>query len=237
LIDSACTKTGPAPGGGSGGRGGGRGPEADGFPNPADYDADLFDPQQGQDGGRRGRGAPAEASSSFKISPDEKWEALIQNYNVFIRPKGKPDVTPLSLDGSEGNYYTLQSIVWSPDSRHLAAYRVRPGYDRQVHYIESSPSDQLQPKHFSRFYRKPGDAVDIEQPVLFDVAGKKQYDIDNTLFPNPFQLSRLAWWKDSRAFTFHYNQRGHQMYRVIEVDAVTGKARALITEESPTFID
>ena len=29
----------------------------------------------------------------------------------------------------------------------------------------------------------------------------------------------LVWRKDSRAFTFEYNQRGHQVYRVIEVDA------------------
>jgi dipeptidyl aminopeptidase/acylaminoacyl peptidase len=44
------------------------------------------------------------------------------------------------------------------------------------------------------------------------------------------------WWKDSRAFTFEYNRRGHQVYRIIEVDAATGKARALVNEESKTFI-
>ena len=29
-----------------------------------------------------------------------------------------------------------------------------------VRYVESSPSDQLQPKTFERFYAKPGDALD-----------------------------------------------------------------------------
>jgi len=237
LADSTCKKGAPAPAGGFGGRGG-RGPDAEDLPYPSDYDADLFDyPQQTQGGERGGRGAPGEAAPIFKISPDEKWEALIQNYNIFIRPKGKADSIPLSLDGSEGNYYTLQSVAWSPDSTHLAAYRVRPGYDRQVYYVESSPTGQIQPKHSSRFYRKPGDAVDIGQPVLFDVVNKKQYNIDSSLFPNPFALSRLVWWKDNRGFTFQYNQRGHQMYRVIEVDAANGNARALITEESKTFID
>jgi len=239
LADSTCKKGSPVPASGAGGRGGqGRGPDAEDLPYPSDYDADLFDyPQQTQGGGRGGRGSASEAAPIFKPSPDEKWEALIQNYNVFIRPKGKADSIPLSLDGSEGNYYTLQSVAWSPDSTHLAAYRVRPGYDRQVYYVESSPTDQLQPKHSSRFYRKPGDAVDIDQPVLFDVVNKKQFNIDSSLFPNPFTLSRLVWWKDSRGFTFQYNQRGHQMYRVIEVDAANGIARALITEESRTFID
>src|SRR5262249_2272796 len=144
---------------------------------------------------------------------------------------------PLSFDGSEGNYFTLNSIAWSPDSQHLIAYRVRPGYKREVHYVESSPADQLQPKHSTREYAKPGDALDIAQPVLFSVANKKETIVDNSLFPNPYSLSRAAWWKDSRGFTFEYNQRGHQVYRVIEVDATTGRARSLIDEESQTFID
>ncbi|MCX6576942.1 MAG: DPP IV N-terminal domain-containing protein [Candidatus Aminicenantes bacterium] len=179
--------------------------------------------------------APAPQAQTQKASPDEKWEALIQNYNVFIRPKGKTEASPLSFDGSEGNYYTLASIAWSPDSKRLVAYRVRPGYQRLVHYVESSPTDQLQPKHSTREYAKPGDTLDIAQPGLFDVEAKKQVVIDNSLFPNPYSLSNPVWWKDGRAFTFEYNQRGHQVYRVIEVDVATGKARALISEEPQTF--
>ena len=102
----------------------------------------------------------------------------------------------------------------------MAAYKVRPGYRREVHYVESSPEDQLQPKSSSRFYAKPGDELDLDQPVLFDVEAKTQVEIvDNALFPNPYELSRLEWRTDSSAFTFEYNQRGHQVYRVIEVDA------------------
>jgi dipeptidyl aminopeptidase/acylaminoacyl peptidase len=56
------------------------------------------------------------------------------------------------------------------------------------------------------------------------------------LFPNPFNNTRLGWKRDSSAFTFEYNQRGHQVYRVIEVDAGTGTARTVIDETSPTFI-
>jgi len=76
----------------------------------------------------------------------------------------------------------------------------------------------------------------FQQPVLFDVATKKQFVIDSTLFPNPYDNSRLEWARDSHAFTFQYNQRGHQVLRVIEVDAATGKARTVIDETSKTFI-
>jgi len=168
-------------------------------------------------------------------SPDGKWEALVNNYNIAVRPAGSHEMTMLSTDGSEGNYYEFRSLVWSPDSTRLAVYRVRPGYKREVHYIESSPEDQIQPKFSSITYAKPGDVLDLDQPVLFEPAAKKQLNIENALFSSPYDLSELFWRKDSRAFTFEYNQRGHQAYRVIEVDAVTGKPRALISDEAKTF--
>ena len=103
-------------------------------------------------------------------------------------------------------------------------------------YVQSSPTDQLQPKTSTNYYQKPGDVVAFQQPVLFDVASKKQTIVDGALFPNPYNNAQLGWKRDSSAFTFEYNQRGHQVYRVIEVDAATGKARTLIDEQSKTFI-
>ncbi len=191
------------------------------------------------------RGDAAQAVPRPRLSPDGKWMAFIDNYNVAIRPFGGESPGPsrargdrriaLSTDGSEGNYYDGASIVWSPDSTKLAAYRVRPGYRRLVHYVSSSPEDQLQPEHWAIQYAKPGDQLDLEQPVLFDVRGQRQISIDSRLFPNPFDMSDLVWRKDSRGFTFEYNQRGHQAFRVIEVDAQTGAARAVIAEEPKTF--
>ncbi len=244
LGDYSCKKTGAATQG-QFGLNGRRPPLAHDEDSPLEYDNDVADgmvadgmvlyPQQGQQrGGFQGVG-PGQTAPTPKTSPDGKWEALIQNFNVFIRPKGKTDATALSWDGSEGNYYTLASITWSPDSRRLAAYRVRSGYKREVHYIESSPADQLQPKHSARDYAKPGDTLDIAQPVLFELETKKQTAIDNRLFPNPYSISPPVWWKDGRGFTFEYNQRGHQVFRVIEVEAASGKARALVSDEPETF--
>src|SRR5262249_27964822 len=205
---------------GRGGRGG-RGPEDE---SPAEFENDVFDgmvyesPQQGQ--GRGGRGGTLPAFTPFaappepttRTSPDEKWDAFVQNYNVFLRPHGSTgDAAPLSFDGSAGNYYNFPSLAWSNDSKYLVAYRVRPaGFNCELHYEDSPPADQVQPKHSSREYTKPGDVLDVSQPVLFDVGGKRQIEIDNTLFPNPYSLTRVQWWKDSRGFTFEYNQRGHQ---------------------------
>jgi dipeptidyl aminopeptidase/acylaminoacyl peptidase len=219
-------------------------------------------------GGRGRGAAPvgpqAADQPQVRVSPDGTTEAFIQNYNVYIRPArresegaaqgeatlrataagGTPastpsaNITPLSWDGSEGEAYTINSIAWSPDSKKIAAYRRRPGYRRMVNYVQSSPDDQLQPKFSSNYYQKPGDVVDLDQLVLFDLVAKRAIGIDNALFPNPYSIGRsVEWRKDSRTFTFEYNQRGHQVYRVIEVDAATGKAQTVIEETGKTFID
>jgi dipeptidyl aminopeptidase/acylaminoacyl peptidase len=207
-----------APAGAGQGRGGGRG-------------------GQGRGGGAQGAGGAA-AAPQVRVSRDDRSEAYIQNFNVWVRPAGGPasQAVQLSHDGSEGNFYVLNSIVWSPDNTKIIAVRRIPGYERQLTFVQSSPTDQLQPKVVSRSYPKPGDARDQDQPVLFDVASKQQTLIDRALFPNPYQISRFDWKDDSSAFTFEYNQRGHQVYRVIEVSTATGQARTVIDETSQTFI-
>ena len=245
LTDYQCVNTGPAPAGRAGGRGGsgpasglepGEPPQQ--YPTETPWDdgwgngADVLEVLEFQ---QLTRGAPP--SENSVPSPDGALEAYIQNYNIYLRPAGggagEPvGGKPLSFDGSEGNFYTLRSVVWSPDSRKLVGYRTIPGYRREVHYVVSSPTDQLQPKDSVRYYQKPGDVVDLRQPVLFDVESRRATVIDDALFPNAYNTTPAAWRDDSRAFTFEYNQRGHQVYRVIEVNASSGQARALIDEES-----
>jgi dipeptidyl aminopeptidase/acylaminoacyl peptidase len=178
---------------------------------------------------------PPAADARPVRSPDGALEAFVNNFNVVVRGAGTRVWARLSADGSEGNCYELDSIRWSPDSKKLVAFRVVPGYRRMVHYVESSPEDQLQPRPSSRFYAKPGDVLDLELPVLFHAASKRRLAVDNALFLNPYDVSNPVWRRDSSAFTFEFNERGHQRFRVIEVDAETGKARAVITEETPTF--
>ncbi len=243
LADYACTRTGPVTGGGRGGRGGGPSVDASGdeipFEGPWDEDDGLatevleqrarFQQQQ--------RGAPAPEPDNARRSPDGQREAYIQNFNIYVRPTGSRAGVAQTTDGSEGGAYTLQSIAWSPDSKKIAAYRVTPGYRRLVRYVESSPADQLQPKYMERTYAKPGDVLDIREPVLIHVDAAHVIHVDPSSFSNAYQLYAFAWRKDSRAFTFEYNQRGHQVYRVIEVDANSGAPRVVISEEPKTFFN
>ena len=169
-------------------------------------------------------------------SPDSMRVAFLKNHNLYVRSVKTKVETQLSYDGSPGDYYSDQ-IRWSPDSRKIVVLKVRPNEKHLIYFVRSSPEEQLQPKLENREYLKPGDALPVRRPQLFLVEEKKHIPVDDALFENAYSLNRLDWRRDSRAFTFEYNQRGHQVYRVLEASATDGKVRPLIEEKSNTFID
>ncbi|MDC7695710.1 DPP IV N-terminal domain-containing protein [Asticcacaulis sp. DXS10W] len=177
------------------------------------------------------------ADNTPKPSPDGQWLAFVEGFNLVIRPGAGGETIRLSTDGSQGQFYDPESIQWSPDSQKIIAYRVQPGFRREVVRVISSPPDQVQPKVDTQLYVKPGDPIDIDRPVLFEVRTRRQIEIATDLFPNPLSLSHLSWRKDSRGLRFEYDQRGHQIYRLIEADAATGRTRVVAEDRSDTFIN
>lgn len=177
------------------------------------------------------------------ISPDKKWEAYIKDNNLYISPvqdkeqkeQSKEEIA-LSMDGSTNLRYDGWSIIWSPDSRKLATVKIRDVQERRIPLLESSPTTQKQPILQWRDYAKPGDVIPIHLPVLFDVETRKQIPVETSLYENQYYLYLTGWREDSRAFSFEFNQRGHQRYIIGEVNATDGSVRHLIDEQVKTFI-
>ena len=181
-------------------------------------------------------GSRDELSNDPVSSPDDKWEAYIEDFNVLVKNKETGDSYRLSYDGGTGFYYSSY-MLWSPDSRRLLAYKVKPAEKHMIHYIESSPDDQLQPKHHVYEYAKPGDALPQHFPQLFDISGRSHIKLDESIIPNQYSLGRYRWSRDSKSLTYEYNKRGHQVYRIIRIDAETGEQKIIVNEEAETFID
>ncbi len=180
---------------------------------------------------------PAELETDFNPdSPDGQWEAVIVGGNVVLRSLKNHDRIILSQAGKPGDGYT-GDFLWSPDSTKLLALWTHDGDHRKVYLIQSSPPDQLQPRLLWYEYLKPGDQIPLTKPHLFDIPTHSEIHVTGDLFPNPWSVDGFNWDPDSSRFTFVYNQRGHQVLRVIAVDAHTGAASAVIDEQSKTFID
>lgn len=176
------------------------------------------------------------ADNRPRRSPDGRREAFTRDHNVVLRDVATGAERLVTRDGSDANFYDPESLVWSPDGTRLAGYRVKPGYQRQIHRVQSSPPDQVSPKLITQLYPLPGDVLDLERPVVIDAERGTVAEVDSALFPNPYQLSPLKWRADSRSLAFTYNQRGHAVLRLVEIDAATARARTVVEDRSDTFV-
>ena len=205
-------------------------------------------------GGRRGGGGPRLAGNT---SPDRKYRASVQEHNLYLSREdtdsADEEQVQLTEDADEKNtfqrfgsgtrWFNLSDTAanrgdmrWSPDSRYLVATQTKTAPERRVYFIENSPRDQLQPKLQSYQYPKPGDPLPVNRFRLFSVEDQKEIEVSNELFENPYALRFVGWSENCDRFWIWYNQRGHQVVRLLEVITETGKVRTLIEETSDTFI-
>ena len=171
-------------------------------------------------------------------SPDGSLVAYIEGYNVVVRPVAQPDAPKrvLTQDGTIALYYSNR-LQWSPDGSKLFAYRRRPVEKRYVYYVESSPSDQLQPILHKQEYAKPGDELPQKYPTIIDVKSGNQVVADAHLIENQYELEWMQWTEDGSAVTMEYNQRGHHLYQLLSMDANSGTLRTIVEERSDKFVN
>jgi dipeptidyl aminopeptidase/acylaminoacyl peptidase len=196
---------------------------------------------------RRGRGRRPSRSFNRDVSPDGKWRALVRDANVFVREIASEKETQLSHDGGPNKDY--QRLEWSPDSRTLVAFRVEPGEEKDVFLVESSPRGGGRAVLHQRPYALPGDKFASHELNLFHLSLSREANKDKESDPElrwaaikphveriDFGSPRLRFDAEGRRFTYTKIDRGHQRYRVIEVDAETGQTRNVIDEQTDTFI-
>jgi dipeptidyl-peptidase 4 len=173
------------------------------------------------------------------VSPNKQYAVSFKNKRVLLKDvKTKQEVEiPCKLPSKA---VWIESVSWAPDSQSFMVPCVVDVERRKLSIVESSPADSLQPKLKVVDYFKAGDALPKITPVLFKVSDKTATVVDDALFPNAYATKSellVRWAPDGGEFYFDYNQRGHQLFRVIAVDTRTGKVRAVVEETSKTFID
>lgn len=191
-------------------------------------------------------------------SPDGKQAVFVRNHNLWLRDLESGQESRLSMDGRANDSYrkdgqrprlvemeygfpapadSVPDVYWSPDSRYLMALRTRQVKERAVHMINSAPDDQLEPRLESYPYLKPGDDIPVGLPHLFDTLEKRQIPLNESLYDQPWSIDNFHWTPSGDRVFFLYNQRGHQIMRVISVTAASGHTQAVVDEQSDTFFD
>jgi dipeptidyl aminopeptidase/acylaminoacyl peptidase len=141
--------------------------------------------------------------------------------------------------GTEESRKSDPSSVGSPDGSCSVSVEIPHVSRRTIPIVDSSPKNEVQPKLSVINYVKPGDPLPQPQLVITGSDGEKVF-VPRNLYFNPFTESGkldITWSPDSREFYFDYNERGHQLYRILAVQPRTGDVRVVVEETSKTFID
>ena len=173
------------------------------------------------------------------ISPDGQWEASVKDGNVYIiARKGNAvdsgGAVKFTSDGTPEQPYGR--LAWSPDSKYLVGYHIHPVQDSPVYYILTSLPGTTRGQLLSHPYKQPGDPFTTYTMFLFR-PGQQQTLKVNTDTIDFFGTPELHWHTaDKEFFTYERVDRGHQRFRVIEVNAANGNTRTILDERTSTFI-
>ena len=141
----------------------------------------------------------------------------------------------LTTNGTPDYYYSSWGS-FSPDGRYYATVRIVPAPKHYVYYVESSPKDRLEPVLHKQEYAKPGDSLNFRVPVIVDVATGRVIEPSTELFRHQYQVSAPRWDMNSQTVTFEYNERGHKVFRVLEMN-LAGQVRTLIEERNDKYVN
>lgn len=184
-------------------------------------------------------------------SPDGRWSAFVDKGVVILRNResGKTTQLEAKMDGRPPFH---GGVSWAPDSSAFVASACMAVAQRRVTIVDSSPQGHQQPRLKELNYTKPGDPLPQPFPVIFHIHAESQgfgdgdapvhewMPVRSRLFENAFieqQHLEVRWSPDSSEFFFNHNHRGHQLYRILAVNAKKGHTRVVVEETSKTFID
>ncbi|MBO9732740.1 MAG: prolyl oligopeptidase family serine peptidase [Chitinophaga sp.] len=176
-----------------------------------------------------------ESFATDSISPDKQWVATSIQGNVYIRSLKDGSLTPFTHDGDTAKDY-YGALAWAPDSKHLVGYRIHPVEDSAVYYVLTSVPGTSRGQLRSQPYKQPGDPFTTYEMYVFNPVAKTTIKV-NTPIIDFFDTPVLHWrHADNRYFLYEKPDRGHQRFRIIEVDATNGNTRTVLEEKTTTFI-
>lgn len=136
--------------------------------------------------------------------------------------------------GRKGRKGNSSKPGWiSPDGKFVFGWDFTPGENLPTYTIESSPQNGGRANLRERSYALPGDRLDHYQPFVKDIKSGEKLNLELPLFD--FGQPVFRWIGDHRLLIEKVD-RGHQRFRLFDVDPSTATVRTPIDETVKTFI-
>ncbi|HUJ31637.1 MAG TPA: DPP IV N-terminal domain-containing protein [Candidatus Acidoferrum sp.] len=203
------------------------------------------------------RGESTTANQYESRSPDGRWAAYVENYNLYLRDISTGTVLQLTRDGEPGWDYATPipslrpmvaqqtehpkerpAVFWSPDSSKFVTYRIDSRNAGRFTTLQFVPSNQMRPKAYTVVYPLPGEVLPKAAPIVFDVRASTRVDVKTPPLDIAFQGGPFFdWFPDNKRFHYETEERGWKEVELREVDAQTGEQKVLASEAAEKYVD
>jgi dipeptidyl-peptidase 4 len=188
-------------------------------------------------------------------SPDGKWIAYTQNYNLYIKSTTDNGVRQLSKNGERfyeyGTFYGWSDIIegengerpkrfgvsWSPDSKWLQTNITDLRNAKKMYLLNWGIDSLYKPKLLSYYRGSPGDTDMVKMtPVFYNIETNDEYvkDQAQSTHTNP---TGYEWSKESGIVYQEKTIRGYQAVELHRCDLQKKSEDLLYRETSKTNID
>ena len=180
---------------------------------------------------------PNEPRGQELLSPDARWFAGINDFNIYLRSTDDGRRTPLTRDGVRGyswdyDDYFGDEAKWSPDSRKLAVMKM------DYRNVDSMPIVHwLTPKAAVEWvnWRRADGRYETNELFVVDVPSGRQVRIDVGDKPDCGILI-LGWRPDGAELFFLRMGRDYKKLELMAANPATGTSRTVVTETQQTYV-
>jgi len=188
-------------------------------------------------------------------SPDKKWIAYAEDYNLYIKSTESDEVKQLSSSGEKGYEYASWygwfdimegensdrpehfGVEWSEDSEWIYANICDLRTAQKMYLLDWSVDTLYRPRLLSYYRGSPGDtAMVYVNPVFFNVKSGKEIRPD---LPKSTHINQVSFrWSETpgKVYLIH-SSRGFQNLKIYTFDLRTEKLETIYSESSATNID
>jgi len=174
-------------------------------------------------------------------SPDGRWFASDNKYNVWLRSSYDGRMLQLTEDGVKDNewfasmppmFMPAMNAKWSPDGLKIAVYKVdnrKVEKFPMIHWLK--PVEEIE----WEYGYVAGGPIPQAEVYVIDIISKTQTRI--AMGDEPDKLfSVIGWRSDGSELLFTKNDRDYKKVELMAADPVTGTTRVILSEERETFI-
>lgn len=190
-------------------------------------------------------------------SPDGKWIAYAENYNLFIKSTVDGTVKQLSTTGYKNyeyaSFYGWSDLIegengerpsrfvaqWSPDSRYIQTSICDLRFGRKMYLLDWSVDTLYRARLLSYYRGSPGDTSVVHLiPIVFDIQTGKETKLDIPRVAHETGYG-FQWLKQPGTGLLRYNERGFHKGHLVKVDLANNAHLVLFTEsfDYPANVD